>query len=78
MKFGQKEKLKIKNEIISEGFHWPNSEEIFFFLITRFLYLVFSLLVKNLEGQLKISTPYLVYSQIWLNLLTDDHHFGDL
>jgi hypothetical protein len=31
MKFRQKEKLKIENEIISESFHWPNSEEIFFF-----------------------------------------------
>jgi hypothetical protein len=50
MKFRQKEKLKIKNEMISEGFHWPNSKEIFFFLITRFLYLVFSSLAKNLEG----------------------------
>jgi hypothetical protein len=31
MKFRQKEKLKIKNEVISEGFHWPNSKEIFCF-----------------------------------------------
>jgi len=41
----------------------------------NFLYLVFSVVAKNIEGWLNISASYVVYSQIWLNLPTDDHHF---
>jgi hypothetical protein len=30
---------------------------------------------NNIEGWLNISASYVVYSQIWLNLPMDDHHF---
>jgi hypothetical protein len=30
---------------------------------------------KNIEGWLKISTSFSIYSQIWLNLHRDDYHF---
>jgi hypothetical protein len=39
-----------------------------------FLYLV-SKIAINIEGWLKICPSYLVYNQIWLNFLRDNHHF---
>jgi hypothetical protein len=33
-------------------------------------------IAKYIEGKLKICISNLVYSQIWLNLLKDDRHFG--
>jgi uncharacterized membrane protein len=57
--------------------------------ITRFLYLVSSLVAKYILKWWKIYISYLVHSQIWLNLSRDDpqmfyifwvpmdgHHFG--
>jgi hypothetical protein len=35
----------------------------------------FQLVAVNIECRLKIYTSYLVYSQVWLNLPMNDHHF---
>ncbi len=35
----------------------------------------FHCVARNIEGSLKICALFLVYSQIWLNLLRDDSHF---
>ncbi len=42
--------------------------------VSMFLYLV-SKIAINIEGWLKICPSYLVYNQIWLNFLRDNHHF---
>jgi hypothetical protein len=39
-----------------------------------FLIVCFECVAININGWLKILYSYLVYSQIWLNLLKDDHH----
>jgi hypothetical protein len=36
----------------------------------------FQHLAKSIEGYIFLKLSYLVYSQIWLNLLMDDYHFG--
>jgi hypothetical protein len=35
----------------------------------------FQFVAVNIDCQLKIYTSYLVYSQVWLNLPMDGHHF---
>jgi hypothetical protein len=47
-------------------------KNVFYSKIARFLYWVFSL-SWNIQGWLKFCGSYMVYSQIWLNLLMD--HF---
>jgi hypothetical protein len=36
----------------------------------------FQYLAKSIEGYIFKKLSYLAYSQIWLNLLMDDYHFG--
>jgi hypothetical protein len=43
--------------------------------IARFVYLAFHCVTKNRKRWLNSFTLFLVYSQIWLNLLKDDCHF---
>jgi hypothetical protein len=53
----------------------------------RFIYLVFTVLAKDIGGLIKIFILFWIYNQIWLNLprddlhiflflCMDDHHFG--
>jgi hypothetical protein len=43
------------------------------------LYHLFPYIAKNIEGSLYLSTFISgFYSQIWLHVLQDDHHFGNI
>ncbi len=40
------------------------------------IYLIgFQFVAKNIKRRSDICVSYLIYSQIWVNLLDDDHHF---
>jgi hypothetical protein len=70
-----KKKFKIKSKK-----HWHHGFSVAIsdgkqMTIARFVYLAFHCVTKNRKRWLNSFTLFLVYSQIWLNLLKDDCHF---
>jgi hypothetical protein len=64
------------NEVILEGFNSPEvgggggEHQIYIFC--------FKCIAINIKGWLNISTSFLVYSQIWVNIPRDDCHFCNI
>jgi hypothetical protein len=60
------------------GFQWPEvweeKKQKSLDLYTYLLFILFCV-AKNIDGWLKICALFLVYSQIWQNLLEGDYHF---
>jgi hypothetical protein len=55
-----------------------DKSENFVFLkakIARFIYLVLTVLAKDIGGWIKMFNLISIYNQIWLNLPRDDLHF---
>ncbi len=73
----KKLKLELKNEKILKGFLWRESEENLLKLaIYIFSMFSFSVCGHKYESLIiQVCTSYLVYSQIWLNLPSDNCHF---
>ncbi len=58
-------------------FFWFSSSQILqMFLRNRQIYLVLACSQKMWKGLKSFLLSYLLYSQIWLNFLVDDHQFG--
>ncbi len=75
----QKEKLNfifyfLKKEFILEVLSIQKWEKLNI-KITRFVYLVFCCVAKNIDLDYEICALFIDYSQIWLNLFRDNCHF---